>query len=187
MLASQSSRRQALLAQLGLRFEVDSSGIEEYVDAALPPAALVQKLALAKARVVAARHPGALVIAADTLGFLRGRIIGKPGTPEEARRMLTLLSGKVHRVVTGLAIVDSRTDRSLSRAVATRVWLKSLAPADIDRYVASGEPLDKAGGYAIQGLGAVLVAKIEGDYYNVVGLPLQALADMLADFGVRVL
>ena len=129
----------------------------------------------------------AIIIAADTIGVIRGKIIGKPHTPDEAGRMLRSLSGKSHRVITGFTIVDTGTGKTLSESVETRVWVGKLTPEEIDAYVKTGEPLDKAGAYAIQGLGAVIVEKIEGDYFNVIGLPLNALTESLKEFGIAIL
>ncbi len=129
----------------------------------------------------------AIVIAADTFGVFDGRILGKPHTEEEARRMLEALNGKSHSVITGFSVIDTGTNKVLSKSVETRVYIRKLTPAEIDAYVRSKEPLDKAGAYAIQGLGAVIVERIEGDYYNVVGLPLSALAEALKVFGIDVL
>ncbi len=187
VLASASPRRAALLRQLGLKFTVDPSGEEERVSPGVEPRALAARLSLAKAKEVAARHPDALVIAADTFGVLDGEIIGKPHTPAAARQMLAKLSGRTHLVMTGLTVLDTQTGRVITRTVETKVTFKKLTPAQIAAYVATGEPLDKAGAYAIQGQGAALVKGIAGDYNNVVGLPLSALADVLAEFGVPVL
>ncbi len=187
VLASASPRRAALLRQMGFKFTVDPSGEEERLSPGVEPRALAARLSLAKAKEVAARQPNTLIIAADTFGVLDGEIIGKPHTPAAAREMLAKLSGKTHLVITGLTVLDAQTGRVVTRTVETKVRFKTLTPAQIAAYVATGEPLDKAGAYAIQGQGAVLVEGIEGDYYNVVGLPLAALADVLAEFGVPVL
>jgi len=187
ILASASPRRKMLLAQIGLKFEVAPGNYEEHIDPGLEPHALARKLSLEKASQVAGKHKSSIVIAADTFGVLGDRIIGKPQTAGEARQMLRALSGKAHSVITGFGIIDTETNKTLSRSVETRVHIKKLTPAEIDAYVKSGEPLDKAGGYAIQGLGAVIVEKIEGDYYNVIGLPLGALVEALKEFGIHVL
>ncbi|MDP2931114.1 MAG: nucleoside triphosphate pyrophosphatase, partial [Chloroflexota bacterium] len=157
------------------------------VNLALSPHDLAKSLSLAKAKLVAKNHPDVLVIAADTFGVLEGKLLGKPHTPAEARQMLKTLSGKLHSVITGFSIIDTQTNRVVSKSVETKVYIKKLTPDEIDAYVRSGEPLDKAGAYAIQGLGAVIIDKIEGDYFNVIGLPLSALAECLKEFGVQVL
>lgn len=188
ILASTSPRRRALLEQLGLRFEVDNR-IEEKDDvlAGTDPHKVVRDLSLQKARSVAQLYTDAVIIAADTIGVIDGRIIGKPHSKDEARAILSLLSGKAHKVITGFSVIETKTGNTVTDSVETTVYFKTLSEAEIDAYIATGEPLDKAGAYAIQGLGATIVEKIEGDYFNVVGLPLYALAEALREFGVKVL
>ena len=137
--------------------------------------------------MAAAKCKDALIIAADTFGLLDGKFIGKPKTAKDARRMLADLSGKPHRVISGFTVMDAADGRHASRSVETVVYIKKLNGEEIDAYVATGEPLDKAGAYAIQGLGAAIVERIDGDYSNVVGLPLAALAEVLREYGVDVL
>ncbi len=185
VLASASPRRRELLEKLGLKFEVAPSNCPEDNNIG-DPHELVKAIALQKASSVAARYRGVIVIGADTIGVLDGRILGKPRGAEEAKRMLESLGGKRHAVITGLAIIDTGTGKTLTHSVETSVYFRKLAAAEIEAYVRSGEPLDKAGAYAIQGLGAVLVERIEGDYYNVIGLPLSALAECLKQFGIDV-
>lgn len=187
VLASASERRCELLRRLGLQFTVDPSDCAEEVFAGLGPAQRARRISLEKARIVAARHPCSLIIAADTFGVLRGRILGKPRTPDEAVLMLKVLSGKTHRVITGLTVLDTASGRSVSRLVTTRVIFRRLRRGEIESYVKTGEPLGKAGAYAIQGRGALLVNRIEGDFYNVVGLPLSVLAQVLKRFGIKIL
>ncbi len=187
VLASVSPRRKELLDRLGLRFRVEVSDVPEKLTHSLKPKALARSLALEKARAVAAKYPRAIIIAADTIGVLGGKILGKPENAEEARRMLKALSGKTHAVITGFAILDTEMGRVLTRAVETRVTFRRLSRREIEAYVGTGEALDKAGAYAIQGLGALLVKEIKGDYFNVVGLPLSALSQALKKFGVYVL
>lgn len=176
-----------MLVQLGLEFEVDPSASPEDFKPGAEPHELVAALSLEKAKRVAARHQNAIVIAADTIGVFEGNILGKPGSDVTAKQMLQSLGGKSHRVITGFTIVDTDTGKTVSNLVETTVWLKKLTEEEIEAYVTTGEPLDKAGAYAIQGLGAVIVDRIEGDYYNVIGLPLAALAESLEEFGVKVL
>jgi septum formation protein len=187
ILASASPRRKELLEQIGLRFEVEPSHSRERSGPAAEPHELARSLSLEKARTVAAKHHDAIIIAADTFIVFQGRILGKPHTEAEARRMLCALSGAGHTVVTAFTIMDAETGKTVTRSVGTKVQMKKLTDAEIDCYVRSGEPLGKAGGYAIQGMGAVIVERIEGDYFNVVGLPLNALAQALREFGIRVL
>lgn len=187
ILASASPRRKELLKAIGLQFKVEPSNYEEDISSASDPYELVKSLSLAKARAVAANHRSALIIAADTLVVCEGRLLGKPHTETEAREMLEAINGKQHSVITGFTIMDSGDNRAVSGSVETRVYMKRLTSEEIRAYVKSGEPLGKAGGYAIQGLGLVIVERIEGDYFNVVGLPLCALAESLKEFGIRVL
>ena len=187
ILASSSPRRKALLKQIGLKFKTDARVQEEPDLAAEEPHRLSREISLKKAESVARDYPDTIIIAADTVGVIDGRIIGKPHSESEARAMLELLSGKAHIVITGFTVLDTFTGKSISRSVETTVFMKRLTHSEIEAYVKTGEPLDKAGSYAIQGLGAVLVEKIEGDYFNVMGLPLSALAKTLKKFGVDVL
>ncbi|NMB46215.1 MAG: septum formation inhibitor Maf [Firmicutes bacterium] len=188
VLASQSPRRQALLHSLGVDLEVVPAAIDENSVQGKTPVELAEGTAYAKARWVADRVPEGIVVAADTIVLLdSGEILGKPHDSKEAIDMLWHLSGKGHQVVTGVAIIDSGDDRMSVFHQVTRVCFRSLSQTEIERYVATGEPLDKAGAYGIQGKGALLVEKIEGCYFNVVGLPLPALGQALEDFGVSLL
>ena len=187
ILASASPRRKELLEKIGLKFEVDASNCVEEVDPALEPDELTRRISLTKAKSVAPRYKDALIIAADTIGVIGKKLLGKPHTADEARKMLAQISGKSHEVITGFTVLDTTTNKVFSGTVNTKVYIKKLTTQEIDAYVQTGEPLDKAGAYGIQGLGAVIVEKIEGDYYNVVGLPLSALAEVLKEFGINVL
>jgi len=187
VLASASPRRKELLEQIGLQFEVEPSNYDEGIVAGSEPHETARRLSIGKARAAGEDHPNALIIAADTFVVIGDRILGKPHTDSEAREMLRALNGQAHSVITGFTILDTETGKVLSRSVETRVHMRKLTLKEIDSYIKSKEPLDKAGGYAIQGLGAVLVERIEGDYSNVVGLPLSALAESLREFGVKVL
>lgn len=172
-----------LLRQIGLRFDVVPSGADEPVPDGARPADVAERLAVAKARAVAAGREAGLVIGADTVVVLDGLILGKPSGPEEAAGMLRTLSGRRHEVITGIAVVDASTGRTRSDAVVTEVTFAPLSEELIERYVATSEPLDKAGAYGIQGFGALLIEGIEGCYFNVVGLPLRRLAELLSAFG----
>jgi len=185
ILASASPRRRDILKKIGLEFTVDASRYEEKLNSGLKPRALARFLSLEKAQSVAARHRDALIIAADTFIFFKGEVLGKPHTKGEALRMLRRLNGGVHTVITGFTIIDTKSGKKISRSAETKVHFRRLTMKGIESYVASGEPLDKAGGYAIQGLGAVLVRKIEGDFLNVVGLPLNMVIQSLKEFGVN--
>ncbi len=183
VLASTSPRRRDLLRGLGLRFELDAAEIDE----TLPPGANIDEavvdLALQKARQVAPRHPESLIVTADTLVELEGRIFSKPAGADEARTMLREMSARCHRVASGLVLLDAASGRASTRLVETMVTFREMTGAEIDAYVATGEPFDKAGAYGIQGLGAVFVQRIEGDYYNVAGLPIEALNQLLTEAG----
>jgi septum formation protein len=186
ILASASPRREQLLRQVGCEFRVEVSQAEENNAADLPPAELVRVHALAKARAVAATAPaGEIVIGADTLVVLAGKVYGKPKSAADAESMLAELAGRTHSVWSGVAVVTA--GRCLTEAVETKVTLARLTPEQIRRYVATGEPLDKAGAYAVQERGALFVERLAGCYFNVVGLPLQALSRLLAQVGVELL
>lgn len=187
ILASASPRRREILEITGLKFEVDASDYEEHFRSNLGPHELARYLSGEKARKVSKKYGNAIIIAADTFIVFRRKIYGKPRTATEAKRMLGELNGKTHSVISGFTILDTGTNKAVSGSVETRVTLRKLSSKEIASYVESGEPLDKAGAYAIQGLGALIVRKIEGDYFNVVGLPLAALAEQLKKFGIRIL
>ncbi|HEY6011576.1 MAG TPA: Maf family protein [Nitrospirota bacterium] len=184
ILASNSPRRKELLRQIGLTFTLDPADVDERIQPHEAPDAYAIRVACDKARAAAARATEGIVIGADTIVVLEDTVFGKPADARDAERMLQLLSGRMHRVITGLAVLDAATGKILTRSSTTCVWFKRLSREEIKAYVESGEPLDKAGAYGIQGLGALLVERIEGCYYNVVGLPLSLLGEMLSEFGV---
>ena len=185
ILASASPRRRELLRTICPDFRVMPSDLEETLAAGSPRAAAAG-LALDKARAVAARNGEGVVLGADTIVVIDGQALGKPAGPDEARAMLRRLRGREHEVITGVAVVDARTGRSEATAVVSRVRMTEYGEAEIEAYVATDEPLDKAGAYAIQGRGGALVAGLEGSFSNVVGLPLEETARMLVAFGVPV-
>ncbi len=187
ILASKSPRRKELFGILGIPFVCEESNFEEDIEQTFPPRELACYLAQGKAQAVAPKHPNAIIIAADTLIALGNQVLGKPHTPEKAREMLQMMSGKSHSVITGYAILDTQTNKAVSRAVETKVYFRKLSAKEIENYVKTKQPLDKAGSYGIQGLGQLLIQKIEGDYSNVVGLPLSALAQDLKKFGVKII
>ncbi|RJR15413.1 MAG: septum formation inhibitor Maf [Nitrospiraceae bacterium] len=187
ILASASPRRKEILEITGLKFKVCVSDYEEDLALPLRPRELARFLSRKKAEAVSAKYKNALIIAADTFIVFKDSLLGKPHTDKEAEKMLTMLNGKAHTVITGFTILDTGTGKKISRSVETKVYFKKLSKEEIRTYVRSKEPLDKAGAYAIQGIGAVFIEKIEGDYFNVVGLPLCALMDSLKKFGVDVL
>jgi septum formation protein len=184
ILASGSPRRFELLSTLGLPFTVVTSGVDETVDDESNPAAIVVHLAERKAAAVAKTLDERLVIGADTTVVLDGLVLNKPADDADARRMLRLLRDRTHEVWTGVVVIDAESGRRDSSAVQSLVRMRGYSDAEIEAYVATGEPLDKAGAYAIQGDAGVFVAGIEGCYANVVGLPLCALTSLLGRFGV---
>lgn len=176
VLASQSPRRRRLLEQIGLAFIVHPSPVEEIIPPGLEPGAVAAHLAALKARDIAPRYPDALTLGADTIVVVEGDILGKPTDADEACAMLMRLQGRSHIVYTGIALLHPATDREETRYEATEVTFGPMTHAEIQRYVATGAPLDKAGAYGIQDdQGALYVAAIHGDYYNVVGLPLHRM------------
>lgn len=187
VLASSSPRRKTLLAQIGLKFEIDPSNYEEDMTLDMKPVKLAEFLSLGKAEDVAKRHKNAVVISADTIVALDNEVFGKPHTPEKAKYMLQKMSGRAHSVITGFTIIDTETGKKISKSIETKVYFKKLSKEEIDAYIATGEPLDKGGGYAIQGLAALFVEKIEGDYFNVVGLPILAVTEEFKAFGIKIL
>jgi septum formation protein len=184
VLASASPRRRELLAQAGFCFRVEAADIPEEPQPGEDPIAYVTRLAREKAEVVQARlrDPNARVLGADTTVVIDGRILGKPESADDAASMLRRLSGRTHQVMTGVAIVtgEGAKAQTLVAAEITAVQFHSLSQREIDDYVATGEPMDKAGAYAIQGRAACWIPRIHGCYFNVVGLPLALVANMLA-------
>lgn len=187
VLASNSPRRRELLRQIGLSFTADPADVDEAVRPGEAPEPYAVRVALDKARAAAARAKDAVVIGADTIVVVDGAILGKPADRTDAVRMLTMLSGRAHHVITGLAVVDAASGRVKAAAAKTQVWFRPLSEQEIAAYVATGEPVDKAGGYGIQERGALLIERIDGCYFNVVGLPLSLLGEMLRDAGIRLL
>jgi septum formation protein len=189
ILASASPRRKQLLKQIGLEFEVLASNIDEKLNPRLKPLHQVEALSLQKAEATAAMKEakGALILAADTMVAIGDEILGKPKDEKDAKRMLRKLSGSVHTIVTGFTLLDTTTSKHVTRSVESKVWFKSLSSQEISAYVKTKEPMDKAGAYAIQEIGAIFIEKIEGDFLGAVGLPVYALAKELKKFGIQVL
>ena len=186
ILASQSPRRQELLKLTGLPFTVRAADIDETMDKSLPVLQEVTRVSRLKAQAIAAgASPDDIVIAADTIVVIDGRELGKPHSEAEALDMLRLLSGRTHEVVTVLSVC--RGTHIESEAVVTKVTFRPLCEEELRAYIKTGEPMDKAGSYGIQGYGAMFVSRIEGDYFSVMGLPLCPLCRMLRAFGVRIL
>ena len=186
ILASQSPRRKELMGQIGLKFKVISPNVDEHMEGNPSPAQLVEELSLRKARAVERQADGeTLIVAADTVVALEGTVLGKPEDEREAFAMLSALSGNRHYVYTGVTVL--RDGRAVTQHEVTTVTFRELEPDEISSYIATGEPMDKAGAYGIQGLGALLVSGIEGDYFNVMGLPVYRLGRILAGFGIDLL
>ncbi len=187
ILASNSPRREELLKQLGLSFTIVPSKIDEESYADLEPEVMVQELAGAKAQEVAELVEETVVIGADTIVLVEQHILGKPRDQEEAFQMLWQLQGKKHRVLTGLAVYDTKSGRLLVDYDQTEVYLRKMEEREITAYIGTGEPMDKAGAYAIQGLGGIFVEGLVGSYYTVVGLPIHKLVLMLKEFQIKVI
>ncbi len=187
ILASSSPRRREILSNLGIAFTVLSEEIKEEQREGEAPSSYVIRLAVQKALAVAKNLQHGVVIGADTIVLLDGKILGKPKNEAEAKEMLSSLSGREHIVITGIGIVDIDNNRTLSGQQQTIVYFRRLTDQEIDCYVATREPLDKAGGYGIQGKGGFLIRRIEGDYFNVVGLPVSLLYELLQDFDIDLL
>lgn len=189
VLASASPRRRELLSQVGIPFEVIPADVPEQGRPEREPCELARALALEKAQATAARVEDGLVLGADTLVVIDSRVLGKPTDAEDARAMIRALSGRTHQVITGVGLIDRQHGETVATDVAHAVTDVTFLPWSeeaIDAYVATGEPLDKAGAYAIQGYAAVLIEGICGCYFNVVGLPLAVVARMLRARGVPI-
>jgi len=184
ILASASPRREQLLREMGLRFRVISpTGVEE-LTTGFTPAVLAMENAKRKAAAVAGRHPAALVIGADTVVVLTGKLYGKPRDLADARRMLRELAGQRHEVITGVCLIHRPFDLELIFHDTTGVWMHPLTAAQITEYLARIQPLDKAGAYAIQDHGDTIIERIEGSYHNVMGLPVERLRASLEKLGL---
>ncbi|SRR5579875_951137 len=183
VLASTSPRRRQLLQGAGLGFEIVESGVDEQMRQSESGRSFALRMACEKALAVSGRRPDALVLGADTVVEIEGEILGKPQTPDEARSMLQKLSGRVHRVFTGFALAR-RSIIVESAAVLSQVRFRELARADIERYIATQEPYDKAGGYAVQGEAGEFIAAVEGSITNVMGLPIDEVLEALRRHGI---
>ena len=187
ILASASPRRKELLRQLiGDHFLVYPSSYEEPLQPGLDPEELLIRHSVEKARDVAKHFNSGILISADTSVILEEEILGKPHLPDKAEKMLEKLSGRKIQVITGLTVLDLDSEQEISESESTNVWIAKISKEQISAYVRTGEPLDKAGAFAAQGKGAVLVERIEGDFFNAVGLPLFRLGKILERFGVSV-
>ena len=180
ILASSSPRRRELLAQAGIPFEADASRVDE--ECSLPAPQAVVEISRRKALAAARAHPGRFILASDTLVAVEGKALGKPRDPEDARRMLRLLSGRTHHVHTGVTVVDPE-GRLWTETDTSAVTFDPLTEEEIAAYVAGGEPLDKAGAYAVQGRAAMFISHLDGDFFGVMGLPLYLVRRMLRQAG----
>ena len=183
ILASQSPRRRELLGLFGIPFTVKVADIDEAMDENAAPFDEVARVSRLKAQAIE-REPDDVVIAADTIVVCGGKVLGKPKSVEEAKEMLRLLSDRDHQVMTGMTVLYGEQERSVTEV--TDLHFRELTEGEIDRYVASGEPMDKAGAYGIQGGAALFCQGLNGDYYNVVGLPVCRLGQILWELGVEV-
>lgn len=186
ILASTSPRRKELMALLCLPFKAVASDYKEDMTLEMPPAELVQLLALGKAQAVASKYEDAFVIGGDTIVVLDEHRLGKPHTPERAKEMLAMLRGRTHQVMTGHAVIDTATGKTKTAVSVSDVTFMSYTDEQIDRYIATGEPMDRAGAYAIQGYASLFTEKIEGDYFGILGLSVTTIADLFKEFGVDV-
>jgi septum formation protein len=180
ILASASPRRRELLTQAGLRFDVLPAHVDESRHSGEDPVAYVQRLALEKAMIISAKHPGDIILGADTTVVLNGEVLNKPADAVEAEHMLRALSGQSHQVATGIAVVRGTDFRQ--HVETTTVYFAEIPEADLAHYLATGDSLDKAGAYGIQGYAARWITRIEGDFFNVMGLPIAATVRLLAEF-----
>lgn len=183
VLASGSPRRRQLLELIGIEHEVSPSNIDETMRPRETPRRHAERLAREKASAVASREPERITVAADTIVVINRKVLGKPRDEDDARRMLSMLSGREHTVITAVAVARGRKLRSAVEEV--KVKFRRLRDDEIDAYIATGEPMDKAGAYGIQGFGATIVECVNGDYFAVMGLPLARLVTLLRDLGVR--
>jgi septum formation protein len=179
LLASASPRRAEILRTVGWPFDARPLGIDETRKDQEDAVTYVERLARAKGEAVMLKFPEAIIVAADTIVLIQGEILGKPDDPDDARRMLARLSGRWHQVLTGVAVIDGPTSKVAVAHQFTEVKFALMTDEEIDWYVQSGEPMDKAGGYAIQGSGSRFIEGIRGDYFNVVGLPVRLLYEIV--------
>lgn len=185
ILASGSPRRKELLEQIGLKFKVHPSNFEEK-ETHLTPEKLALHNAIGKAEEIAKLYKNAIVIGVDTVVSYKNHLLNKPKNEQDHKRMLKILSGKTQKVISAICLIDTRTNKKLTSTETTKVKMDRLTPEFIKAYIDSGEGLDKAGGYAIQGKGSLFIKAIEGDYFNVVGLPLNKLRKMFEKIGLQI-
>lgn len=187
ILASSSPRRKEILLKTGLPFEIQESNYEENMNLPMSPENLSEHLSLGKAKSVANKNSNAIIIAADTFVVYDNKCLGKPKTELLAKEMLNMLNGKENNIITGVTIIDTTNDYIVSFHETTKVFMKHMSLETIEAYINTGEPLERAGGYSLQEMGAILVEKIDGDFFNAMGLPLNRLSEELKDFGINIL
>lgn len=187
ILASQSPRRKKILEQIGLTIKVVPSEFEEKLNPRLKPRAQTEQLSLEKAKLVAEKYPEAIIIAADTLVYSNGDILGKPKNMEDAGRMIKKLQGKTHIVFTGFTIYNKASKKLITNSAETKVTFRKITDKEIRSYLKIEKPLDKAGGYSMDGAGAALLESVAGDFFNVLGLPVSKVIPALKKFGIDVL
>lgn len=190
ILASKSPRRKELLEKIGLKFKAVKSNYKEIIDSKLNPHELSEKLSLEKAKAVYWKNPPArgknsIIIAADTLVVCDGKILGKPKGQKDAKKMLSFLSNKAHLVITGFTIINGNLKKIITKSIETKVFMRKISVSEIDTYIKTKEPFDKAGAYAIQGKAKKFIKTIDGDLLNAIGLPLNSLMKELKKLGVK--
>ncbi|HLC91603.1 MAG TPA: nucleoside triphosphate pyrophosphatase [Candidatus Saccharimonadales bacterium] len=187
VLASVSPSRKQILETLGVDFEICPSSYEEDMSLPLKPQELAIHLSQGKAREVANKYKNAVIVAADSFAVYQNKLLGKPHTARKAREMLMMLSGQVHSFITGFTIIDTESKQEISEAIESKVYFRKLTKEEIDNYIAKENVLEKAGAYSIQGLGMLLIDKVDGDYSNIRGLPVVVIAHHLKKFGIQLL
>lgn len=186
ILASTSPRRIELLTKAGVNFEAVASDYEENMTLPMEPKELAKFLSRGKAEAVAKNYEDAIIIGGDTFIAFNGKILGKPHTPERAREMLVMLSGHTHSVISGFTVIDTKSGKVISDAEEAYITFKNLSSKEVDDYIATGEPLTRAGAYAIQTIGEKFIEKWEGDYDSIVGLPTSRVLEVLKDCGIEI-
>lgn len=189
ILASTSPRRKDILHQIGLDFDIIPSSYEEDMSLSKTPEDLVQYLAEQKGKVVAQQQntTAAVIISSDTIVAIDGNILGKPQSREEAKNMLRLISNRTHDVYSGVCVIDTETNDQTVFYSSAKITMRELSEEEIEAYIETGEPMDKAGAYGIQGMGGMFIQSIEGDYYAIVGLPIEQLVLVLRQYGIEIL
>jgi septum formation protein len=185
ILASKSPRRKELLKKTGISFKIVASGLREHFDPRLAPHKIAEKLSLEKAVIVVQKFKNAIIISADTLVVIDNKVLGKPKDENDAIRILGMLNGRMHRVITGFTVYDSSANKFVTKSISSNVYFNKVSEKEISNYVISKKPLDKAGAYGIQELPEAFIKKIKGDYDNVLGLPVNALMQTLEGFGIK--